>query len=160
MDLFGYLLERNPLALFVIERGSPLPAARAWELLTDWRRHGRVAPLTAVRVRGGPPGGGLGTVFVARTRVGRLGFDDPMEVTEWQPPRGDTPGVCRLDKRGRVFTGWALVEVLPLAAGCRVRWTEDISLRGLPRAADPLTRRLAALVFGKAVDRLLVEDAR
>ncbi|NED83538.1 SRPBCC family protein, partial [Streptomyces sp. SID11233] len=72
------------MALFVIERGSTLPAARAWDLLTDWRRHGRVAPLTAVRVRSGPPGGGLGTVFVARTRIGRLGFDDPMEVTAWR----------------------------------------------------------------------------
>ncbi|ASY36071.1 MULTISPECIES: SRPBCC family protein [unclassified Streptomyces] len=146
------------MALFVIERGSTLPAARAWDLLTDWRRHGRVAPLTAVRVRSGPPGGGLGTVFVARTRVGRLGFDDPMEVTEWRPPGTDTPGACRLDKRGRVFTGWALVEVLPLATGCRVRWTEDLGLRGLPRAADPVTRRVAAAVFGRAVDRLLVAD--
>lgn len=142
----------------MIERGSTLPAARAWDLLTDWHRHGRVAPLTAVRVRGGPAGGGLGTVFVARTHLGRIGFDDPMEVTEWCPPRADAPGLCRLDKRGRVFTGWALIEVLPRTGGCRVRWTEDLSLRGLPRAADPLTRRLAAAVFGRAVDRLLVAD--
>lgn len=143
------------MALFLIERRTPLPPPEAWRRLTDWHRHGRVAPLTAVTVRRRVPDGGLGTYFVARTRLGRLGFDDPMEVTVWQPPADGCGGRCRLDKRGRVVTGWASIAVTRDGDGSRVRWEEELRVRGVPGAAAPLVRRAGALVFGRAVDRLL-----
>lgn len=147
------------MALFLIERRSPLPVTEAWRLLTDWRRHGRTAPLTTVTVRRSPPDGGLGTLFVARTRLGPLGFDDPMEVTGWEPPEGSGAGHCRLDKRGRVVTGWARIDIVPqpFTGGCLVRWHEDLRVRGLPRRADPVLSRSGQLLFGRAVDRLLRE---
>src|SRR5258708_29242872 len=50
----------------------------SWRRLTDWPRHAAVVPLTRVTVRTPPPTG-EGTVFVARSGVGPLVFDDPME---------------------------------------------------------------------------------
>ena len=44
--------------------------------------------------------GDVGATFVARTALGPLHFDDPMEVTQWRPPTDDEPGVCTIAKRG------------------------------------------------------------
>ncbi|MEU9331559.1 SRPBCC family protein [Streptomyces sp. NPDC048290] len=140
---------------FQLERTAPLPMAEAWHRLTDWPRHGAAVPLTRVSVRTAPPTG-RGTVVVARTGVGPVGFDDPMEITLWQPPGEDSPGRCRLDKRGRVVRGWAEIEVRPGPGGrTRVLWREQLGFRFLPRLADPLVERTAVVVFGREVNRLL-----
>ncbi|MBH0242811.1 hypothetical protein I3W98_08360 [Streptomyces cavourensis] len=89
------------MAVFRIERFSPLPAAEAWRRVTDWERHAEHVPLTAITVAGGAPTR-VGTVFTARTGVGPLAFDDPMEVVRWTPPAGGRAGVCLLEKRGSV----------------------------------------------------------
>lgn len=97
-----------------------------------------------------------GTRFTARTGIGKLSFDDPMEVVVWEPPGADRPGVCRLEKSGRVVRGWALVEVTEApGGGSRVVWTEELSVRGLPRVFDPVLRRAGRTLFGRAVDGLL-----
>ncbi|MEC3998417.1 SRPBCC family protein [Actinacidiphila sp. DG2A-62] len=144
------------MALFVIERVTPLPPAEAWRRLTTWERHTATVPLTRMTVRTPPPSG-TDTVVVARTGVGRLGFDDPMRVTRWEPERH-----CRLEKTGRVVLGWAEFDVLPRpgagldgGTGTFVRWREDLRVRGLPRALDGLTSLAGRLVFGRAVDTLL-----
>ncbi len=90
------------------------------------------------------------TGFVARTGVGPVGFDDPMDIVEWREP-----AFCRLEKRGRVVTGWAEVTVDPHATGSRVTWREDLHVRGLPRALDGLTRAVSIRMFSRVVDRLL-----
>jgi hypothetical protein len=36
-----------------------------------------------------------------------------------------------------------------------VRWREELRVRGLPSAADPLLRRAALTLFGRVVNRLL-----
>ena len=162
------------MVLFRVVRDSPHPAAETWRRVTRWERHGDAVPLTRVTVTTPAPTH-VGTVLVARTgpahsrpgrsrrgaavlrrtRAGLLGFDDPMEVTRWQPPTGAAPGYCRLDKRGRVIRGWAEIEVHPRGTGARVVWHEEARVRGLPRFLDPLLAAACRLVFGRAVGRLL-----
>lgn len=138
-----------------LERTVPLPQPEAWRRITHWPRHGAVVPLTRVTVATPPPTR-QGTVIVARTGLGPLGFDDRMEVTVWQPPADDAPGRCRLEKRGRVVLGWAELETHPGPGGrTRVIWRENIRVRFLPGFADPLLGAAARRVFGGAVNRLL-----
>ncbi|MDT0399049.1 MULTISPECIES: SRPBCC family protein [Streptomyces] len=143
------------MAVFQLQRTVPLPLDEAWRRLTTWSRHGEVVPLTRVTVRTPPPTG-VGTRVVARTGFGPLAFDDPMDVTVWQPPRDDTPGVCRLEKRGRVVMGWAEIEVRRGPGGrALVTWREDIRVRFLPPVCDALLARAGRGVFGRAVNELL-----
>ncbi|MFK0253637.1 SRPBCC family protein [Streptomyces sp. NPDC090445] len=132
-----------------------LPASEAWRRLTDWERHGAQVPLTRTIMETVPPTH-VGTRFTARTGVGRITFDDPMEVVVWQPPAGTAAGRARLVKHGRAVLGWAEIEVRPLAAGgTEVRWREELRVRGLGRAFDPLVAAAARLLFARVVARLL-----
>ncbi|MFJ6081208.1 SRPBCC family protein [Streptomyces sp. NPDC092369] len=143
------------MVTFELERTAPLPLAEAWRRLTEWPRHGEVVPLTRVTVATPSPTH-VGTVFVARSGLGPLGFDDRMEVTLWRPPSDDEPGLCRLEKRGRVVRGWAEIEVRPGPGGrSRVVWREELGVRLLPGLFDPVLVRAARFVFGRAVNRLL-----
>jgi len=119
-----------------------LPPQEAWRRLTDWEEHGRHVPLTRIiRTDQG---------FIARTGFWRLTFDDPMHITEWREP-----SFCRLEKQGRLVTGWAEVQVDAMPAGSRVTWREDLHVCGVPRALDGLTRSVSTRVFSRVVDRLL-----
>jgi hypothetical protein len=150
------------VAVFEVRRDSALPASEAWNRLTDWRRHGDFIPLTEVLVAGSAgetaPATGLGTVFVARTSLGPVHFDDPMEVTYWRPP-DDRAGQCRLVKTGRVVQGWAVLTVTPAASGCTVSWREDAAVRFTGTVLGWPTKVSAAFVFGRLVDRLLSAPA-
>ncbi|MFD8999877.1 SRPBCC family protein [Streptomyces sp. NPDC059582] len=140
---------------FELERTAPLSLDEAWRRLTEWPRHGDVVPLTRVTVVTPPPTH-EGTLIVARTGIGPLSFADRMEVTRWQPPDGDGPGRCRLEKRGRLVLGWAEIEVRPGPGGrARVVWREEVRVRPLPSLFDPLLHAAARSVFGRAVNRLL-----
>jgi hypothetical protein len=140
---------------FRITRAVTLPAEEVWLRVTDWPAHAASVPLTAISVLTPPPAR-VGTVIVARTGLGRAGFDDPMEVVRWEPPGGGRPGRCRLVKRGRVITGWAEIEVRPEGAGAVVVWVEELRIPLLPRLFDPLVLRVGRLVFGRALDGLLM----
>lgn len=143
------------VVIFQLERTAPLSPDEAWRRLTTWSRHGDVVPLTRVAVLTPPPTR-EGTVFVARSGLGPLSFDDRMEVTVWQPPADDGPGRCRLEKRGRVVLGWAEIEVRPGPGGrTRVIWREEVGVRFLPSLFDPLLGAAARTVFGRAANRLL-----
>lgn len=153
------------MVTFEIVRDTPHPVAETWRRLTTWERHSDAVPWTRVVVTTPPPTG-VGTVFVARSgpagrRLGRLGVDDPMEVTRWRPPEDGTAvaataiATCRLDKRGRTVLGWAEIEVRPHATGSRVVWREELGVRGVPRFLAPVLGALARRVFGRTVDRLL-----
>jgi hypothetical protein len=138
---------------FSISRRTALSAVEAWERLTDWEAHSDLIPFTVVTLDPDRPQVGVGSRFVARTSMGRLSFDDPMEVTFWEPPTENRPGVCRIVKRGSVVVGWAVLTVTPdpSGAGCTVTWQEQADVR----RAGPLLRGPNALV-GKAVfSRLL-----
>ncbi|MEV5546353.1 SRPBCC family protein [Streptomyces sp. NPDC052309] len=143
------------MVTFFLERTAPLPLDEAWRRLTAWHRHGDAVPLTRVTVATPPPTR-PGTVVVARTGIGPLAFDDRMEVTVWQPPGEGTPGLCRLDKRGRLVRGWAEIEVRPGPGGrTRVLWREELRVRPLPGLFDGLLARSGRYVFGRTVNRLL-----
>ncbi|MFE6406894.1 SRPBCC family protein [Streptomyces sp. NPDC057837] len=143
------------MANIELQRTAPLPLDEAWRRITAWHRHGDVVPLTVVRVDpDGPTRQGTGVV--ARSGVGPFAFDDPMEVTLWQPPVDGGPGRCRLEKRGRVVLGWAELEVRPGPGGrTRVVWREEIRLRFLPPLFDGVVRRSSRYVFGRALNQLL-----
>ncbi|MEG3626845.1 SRPBCC family protein [Streptomyces poriticola] len=143
------------MVTFSLERTAPLPLDETWRRITRWQRHGATVPLTRVTVTTPPPSG-PGTVIVARTGLGPLGFDDPMEVTLWQPPREDERGLCRLAKRGRVIRGWAELEVRPGPGGrSRVLWREELDVRGLPAPLDGVVGRSGRFVFGRELNHLL-----
>ncbi|MFI5681412.1 hypothetical protein [Streptomyces cellulosae] len=143
------------MVTFLLERTAPLPLDEAWRRLTEWPRHGAVVPLTRVTVLTPPPTR-EGTVFVARSGIGPLAFDDRMEVTVWRPPVDDGPGFVRLVKRGRVVRGWAEIEVRPGPGGrARVVWREELDVRLLPGVFDGLLAGTSRRMFGRAVNRLL-----
>ncbi|MFC4032281.1 SRPBCC family protein [Streptomyces polygonati] len=140
---------------FVIERSTALPPAEAWRRVTTWERHSATVPFTEIEVSTPPPSG-LGTAFTARTRLGGVGFEDPMRVTVWTPPEGEAgAGHCRLEKTGRIVTGWAEIDVAPEGTGSRVRWREELRVWRLPRLLDGVTAGTGRLVFGRALDTLL-----
>ncbi|MEU5982743.1 SRPBCC family protein [Streptomyces sp. NPDC047434] len=143
------------MSSFRIERVTGLPAGDAWRRLTDWPAHGERVPLTSTRLlTAGPPG--VGTRFVARTAIGRLGVDDVMEVVRWEPPEPGRPGVCGLEKRGRVVLGRAVIEVQGTAdGGSRVVWCEELRVRGVPRLVDPVLAFAGRRLFGRVMDGLL-----
>ncbi len=124
-----------------IEREVPLSQQEAFSRLTDWQRHGDVVPLTSVRL--------TDTGFVARTGFRRLGFDDPMDVVAWDPPR-----FCRLEKRGRVVRGWAEISVWPTASGSKVVWREVAHVTGVPRMFSRVERTAGTALFGRLLNGL------
>jgi hypothetical protein len=130
------------VALIEIVREVRLTPAESWRRLTAWDQHGHFVPLTRITVT--PTG------FDAFTGIGRLGFHDPMEIVRW-----DDESFCRLEKRGRVVTGWAELQVEPIPSGSRVTWREDIHVRGTPRLADGLTRASSRALFSRVIDGLL-----
>ncbi|MET9922232.1 SRPBCC family protein [Streptomyces sp. NPDC059605] len=147
------------MAVFRIERFSSLTAAESWRRVTDWERHAAQVPLTRITVPTGLPTS-VGTVFVARTGVGPLGFDDPMEVVRWTPPAAGRAGLCRLEKRGRLIRGRASIDVYPTGSGSHVVWVEELTVRLLPRWGDPLIAGAGRRVFGRVLDSMLDPAAR
>ncbi len=142
------------MAPFTVSVDSPLRPQEAWHRLTDWPQHARYVPLTTIVVS--PPGpSAVGTVFTARTGLGRAGFDDPMEIVEWQPPGDDGRGRCRLEKRGRVVLGWAELTVEPRGSGSRTTWREQAKPARLPAFADRAATAAGRRLFGRVLRKLL-----
>jgi uncharacterized protein YndB with AHSA1/START domain len=136
------------------------PADRVWALVTDWPAQSRWIPLTTVTIDSpGPAGTGLGTRFTGRSRLGPVGFDDPMEVAEWRPPSGVTAGRCRIRKLGPWLTGWAEIEVRPEPGGSRVEWVEEVRARWTPRIADPVIAAVGSAFFGRVLRKMAAELA-
>ncbi len=145
------------MALVRSTRRIAASPADVWRLVTDWAAHGRWIPFTVVTVDLAGPQSGDGTRFVGRTALGRLGFDDPMIVTGWQPPVEDRPGTCRIMHQGPWVRGWAELEVLADGAGSRLSWIEDISPRWTPKFADPVVARIGRVFFDGTLRKLAAE---
>lgn len=148
----------------------PATPRQAWELVTDWTSHSRWIPLTTVTIDpDSPAGSGLGTRFTGRTHLGRtgsggsglsrLGFDDPMVVTRWQPPDVHGTGCCRVVKQGPWLTGWAEVQVAATTSGARVTWLEEVRTRWVPRFADPVVSAVGSALFGHVLRKMAAELA-
>ncbi|MBK5216657.1 MAG: SRPBCC family protein [Propionibacteriales bacterium] len=141
------------MARIDIEQMTELSVEEAWGRVTEWERHADFVPFTVIDVVEAP-GGGVGTVLTARTALAGVGFDDPMEVTVWEPP-GSEIARCRIEKRGRIVSGWAEIEIVGASAGSRVRWVEEIQMARVPHAFDTLTRWSSRWLFARTLRGLL-----
>jgi hypothetical protein len=144
------------VASFEVVRHTHLGADEAFARLTDWPRHGQFIPLTTIQLVG-LIRDAVGARFVARTSLGPFHFDDPMEVTYWQQPSGGSPGVCRVDKRGRVVLGSTVITVTPSREGSVVHWQEDATIRLLGPVASWPNRVAGRRIFARVVDGLLTD---
>ena len=111
-------------------------AATDWEGQGAWMVGTRVTP---TRYRGR----GVGGRTVAVTEVGPVRILDPMEITEWDPPRS-----CTVLHTGTVVRGPGAFQVQPRPDGGSVFvWREDLDLPFgvLGRLGWPLVKPLAAL---------------
>jgi carbon monoxide dehydrogenase subunit G len=128
------------VAVRVVERVAvAAPPEDVWAAIVDWERQGGWMFLTAVTVE--PGGHRVGERFTARTALGPLGFDDPMEVTRWDPPhRADVA------HHGNVVRGSGSFVVTPAPGGAWLTWVEELDLPGGRlgrlgfRALEPLVR--------------------
>jgi hypothetical protein len=150
------LTKMRTMSRFTVVREVRASATDTWNALVDWPRHGDWVPLTVVRVSPGRPDG-VGAAFVARTGLGPLAFDDPMEVVAWEPPSGDRPGRCEITKHGRVIHGRAWFTVTPLPGPrCRVEWVEDVTVspRRITRFAGPLLSLAGRAAFAATLRQM------
>ena len=110
---------------------------QVWDLVVDWSRQREW--ILATKTEGGH---GLGARVTGWTGFGPFRFADPMEVTEWAPPRR-----CEVTHLGKVVRGHGVFEVVPRAdiGGSEFRWTEVIEL---PTHLPPALARLAAALIG------------
>jgi hypothetical protein len=128
------------------------PPEIVFAALTDWPTQGRWMLGTRVWAEGEPTG--VGAQLRAFTGVGRVGFLDTMEITEWEPPQ-----LVRVLHTGRVVRGPGIFEVLALPGGrSRFVWREelDLPLGRLGRAGFVLV----GPVFAAGVERSLRRFAR
>lgn len=137
--------------MFTVAETSPEPVEAVWARVSDLVGHASGVPLQTVTSDPGEPG--LGWSFTPRTAVGPIGFDDPMVVTVWDPPRR-----LRVEKRGRVLAGWADITLTALPqGGTRVSWQEEVvpAHVGVARRTRPLFDAAGTVVFGRALRRML-----
>lgn len=148
------------MSTFSLAVATTLPTPRAFEVATDWSGHSRVPFTTVVVTR---PTEGVGTRFVGRTGLGPLGFDDPMEVVEWEAPAPGRDGHCRVVKLGTVVRGEATIDVTPGPDGGSVVHWQETALVGPPwlsRLAGPGVRLAGPWVFGAVLRSQLREAER
>ncbi|GEN79924.1 SRPBCC family protein [Actinotalea fermentans] len=142
----------------------PIPAERAWDLVTDVRNHARWVPFTRIDA---PHPLRVGDRFSAATgpagSLHRLALVDRMEVTATTSPTTapPAPGRAVYRKLGPVLLGGAEVLVEPAGPDASdVTWVEDIHLRGLPRwAVAWISRPLATLMVRGALRKVRAEVA-
>ena len=144
------------MAAFHVHLETDLPAAEAWRRVLDLRAHSDVIPLTTVT------GAQLeaaslapGSRFVARTAVGRVGFDDIMVVDAIEQPRDGSGARARIHKEGKLIGGEIDFRVIPAGSGSTVDWVQQIRVRGVPGWAGPVVARVARTAYGKALAELL-----
>ncbi len=130
----------------------------AWALITDWPAQSRWIAFTNVFIVS--EADGVGTRFTGRTRVGPIRFDDPMEVTVWEPPVDGGRGYCKVRKFGPWILGTAEIEV---GSGpgdpsqTTVTWKETIRLRGVPPIFNPLVRAMGSILFRMTMRQAIAE---
>lgn len=98
----------------LIRREVPLavPAAAAWEYVTDWPSQSEWVPHTRVEhVDPAAPARGVGGRIRAWSGLGRIGFWDTMTITSWEV-RPDGGGRCEVLHTGTVVRGEGEFEVV------------------------------------------------
>lgn len=146
---------------FTLERRAAVTSATLWRAITDFASHGRYLPLTRMVLDPGDPH--VGWALVGLSGAWPLVLADSMVLTRWEPPATEhAPGRFRLVKTGRLLGGWADVRVWPAGAGgALVQWSEELWPRpaALGRRLAPVTDRVAARMFGHALDGMIADAA-
>jgi hypothetical protein len=122
----------------------PVTPPSLWAVLLRWEEQARwMRDADEVRVIG-ERRDGAGARIAVRTRVlGVPAFTEPLEVTEWDPPR-------RLALAHRGFVrGSGIWSLEPEGEGTRLRWTEDLTL------PIPLLGEAALLAYRPFLRRLM-----
>lgn len=114
-------------------------AEKVWGALTDWESHSRWIPLTKMIILddGENQDRGLGTIFVGRTGVGKLSFDDKMEVNIFLSPSTNEHGIGKVSllKLNKHIHGFAGFQVYPVDDNnCKVLWVENITISVLGKS--------------------------
>ncbi len=130
----------------------------AWALITDWPAQTRWIAFTKVSIV--READGVGTRFTGRTQVGPIWFDDPMEVTTWEPPVAGGRGYCKVHKFGPWLLGTAEIEVEPdpgNVGGAVVTWRESVKTRWTPAAFNPIVRASIGMLFRSTMRKAIAE---
>lgn len=139
-----------PRPAFTIELLVPGPPEDVWRRLWDLDRHTGAVPLTVVS----GPSPRQDSTFVARTAVGPLGFDDVMQVREWEPPHRAV-----VVKVGRVLGG-RIEARLEAAAGpdpsTRLLWHQEVVATGVPDRLARLAVPVVAAGYRRALRQITV----
>jgi len=126
------------------------PIERVWAELTDVEGQPRwMHDLKSVRLDSPGPVG-VGTRATGTVRILGFAVEDPVEITEFEPPMR-----YAIAHEGR-FTGSGLITLEPGADGTTtiVRWEEVLVAPVLPDLADAILRPILGDVFQRDLDRL------
>ena len=147
------------MAHFEVQIDTRRSPGDAWDRVLDLRLHDLLIPFTRI-TSGKVPAAelGSGSAFVARTGLGPLGFDDPMVVEELVRPSGGSAGLARIRKHGKVIRGSIELRITQQPGGSRVKWNQEITVWGVPRALGWMTARVSRAAYGMALRRLLAHD--
>ena len=146
----------SPMAAFDVHLDTDLPAAEAWRRVLDLRAHSEVIPLTTVTGEQMEAAALVpGSRFVGRTALGPVGFDDIMVVDSIDQPTDTSGGRARIHKEGKLIRGTIDLRVTPHGPTSTVDWSQQISVRWVPRVADPVVARVARTAYRKALGQLL-----
>jgi hypothetical protein len=147
------------MAELVLTVDVAAPPEVTFAAATDWPRQGEWMLGTRVWATRGD-GVGVGARITAFTGARGIGFTDPMEIVEWQPPRR-----CVVRHLGRVVRGAGAFEVEPRPGGAsRLVWSEWLLPPGglAGQYAFLLSRPVLAALVTRSLHRFarLVEDGR
>ncbi|STD19598.1 Uncharacterised protein [Dermacoccus nishinomiyaensis] len=129
---------------FAFRIDTALAPHEAWRRVVDVSAHGEVVPFTTGHGPA-PEDAVVGSRYVARTRLGPLGFDDVMVVREIEAGRRVV-----FEKVGRLLGGVVTVEITPvrraagpdgergLDGGAQVVWAQSITLPWVPVRLRPV----------------------
>lgn len=160
------MMGRMGRAGFAFRIDTALAPHEAWRRVVDVSAHGEVVPFTTGRGPA-PEDAVVGSRYVARTRLGPLGFDDVMVVREIEAGRRVV-----FEKVGRLLGGVVTVEITPvrraagpdgerdLDGGAEVAWAQSITLPWVPgrlRPAAAFVTRVAAPAIGAGYRRVVTK---
>ena len=160
------MMGRMGRAGFAFRIDTALAPHEAWRRVVDVSAHGEVVPFTTGRGPA-PEDAVVGSRYVARTRLGPLGFDDVMVVREIEAGRRVV-----FEKVGRLLGGVVTVEITPvrraagpdgergLDGGAQVVWAQSITLPWVPgrlRPAAAFVTRVAAPAVGAGYRRVVTK---
>ena len=158
------------MAHFEVQIDTRRSPGDAWDRVLDLRLHDLLIPFTRI-TSGKVPAAelGSGSAFVARTGLAEevightvtgsaTSFDDPMVVEELVRPSGGSAGLARIRKHGKVIRGSIELRITPQPGGSRVKWNQEITVWGVPRALGWMTARVSRAAYGMALRRLLAHD--